>query len=417
MTPFRCPSPCGADPTSPHPKPRPSASGPAPSHPSHAPSTSGHAPSTPSPALSVPSPAPPVTSHTPSAQSSAHPTASPAPLTAGHAYFNASPAPTTLAPPTQLVLGAVGSTVELPCHNAEAVWVEPRRGRGHRGVGGASGRGGVASGGGGGASSSEAPPDRRGAFWSWISRDGRYRGQVIVDVYPRGSARRYVSPLRPRAAMRHGAFLLGDFSLRLGPLRPGDAGAFTCRLHEAGSGRRDFTRTLRLETVRVVPSHRGPFSARSPLSLSCALSHWPQPLRVTWSLRGLPLATGPQPRRRRRLGDGGRSVAIRRLRLDDAGAWACHVTAPGGATATATFDLRFRDDVASPAKGVTTGRLPATPAPGGCRPDAAPDWPAPPLLLLAPGLLMVGMATGAGLALLVVVACRRSRARNDGTRA
>ncbi|XP_075920938.1 uncharacterized protein LOC142923839 [Petromyzon marinus] len=446
---------------------------PLPSESSPAPSYAGHAPSTPSPAFSVPSPAhstaspalfvpspahstaspaPPVASYTPSAQGPAHPTpspalplmgrapsaSSPAPLTAGNARLNASPAPYASspapkapAPPPQLVLGAVGSTVELPCHNAEPAWIEPRWGRWHRGGGdsggggGDSGGGGGDSGGGGGAaSSSEAPPDRRGAFWSWISRDGRHRGQVIADVYPRGSARRYLSPLRPRAAMRRGrgAFLLGDFSLRLGPLRPGDAGAFTCRLHEAGSGRRDYTRTLRLETVQVVPSHRGPFSPRSPLALSCALSHWPQPRppRVTWSLRGLPLAMGPQPRHRRRLGDGGRSVAIRRLRLDDAGAWACHVTAPGGATATATFDLRFRDDGASPAKGgavaaaVTTG--PLAPTARGCRPDAAPERP-PPMPLLAPGLLIVGMAAGAGLALIVVVvACRRSRARNDGTR-
>ncbi|XP_062896277.1 lymphocyte activation gene 3 protein-like [Mobula hypostoma] len=193
--------------------------------------------------------------------------------------------------PAELVLGQFHSTVTLPCA----------------------------------LSGPQRPPRlllRRDVRWSWSGPPPGREPLPLLMVGSDGVVRRGRTGPARRASLR-GAHP-GDFSLQLGQAEASDAGRFHCL---AQLGPRRLEREMQLHVVRVSSHAPGPVMEGKSVALRCEILENLPLAVVSWYRRGSQLKASTQIG----ISDGGRTLTIRRLEVEDAGIWECDVQYEGKA--------------------------------------------------------------------------------------
>ncbi|XP_072132704.1 uncharacterized protein [Mobula birostris] len=193
--------------------------------------------------------------------------------------------------PAELVLGQFHSTVTLPC-----AFSGPQR-----------------------------PPRlllRRDVRWSWSGPPPGRAPLPLLMVGSDGVVRRGRTGPALRASLR--GEHPGDFSLQLGRAEDSDAGRFRCL---ARLGPRRLEREMQLHVVRVSSHAPGPVMEGKSVALRCEILENLPLAVVSWYRRGSQLKASTQIG----ISDGGRTLTIQRLEVEDAGIWECDVQYEGRA--------------------------------------------------------------------------------------
>ncbi|NXN10734.1 LAG3 protein, partial [Indicator maculatus] len=137
--------------------------------------------------------------------------------------------------------------------------------------------------------------------------------------------------MRPRVAIQDSALRSGNFSLRISPVRSGDAGLYEARVaHNAEL----LSCRLQLGVVTVTPSQPSPVVENEPLLLSCNSSHQASLVETCWF-------------HKRRLLPSSRTFCSRgahfmlRPAMSDAGYWHCQLRYSDNEIVSATYNLQI----------------------------------------------------------------------------
>ncbi|NXP78319.1 LAG3 protein, partial [Ramphastos sulfuratus] len=137
--------------------------------------------------------------------------------------------------------------------------------------------------------------------------------------------------MRPRVSVQDSALRSGNFSLRISPVRSGDAG-----LYEARVGYNAEVRSCRVQlgVITVSLSQPSPVVENEPLLLSCSSSHRASLVETCWfhNGRGLPAS-------RNFCFSHGAHFVLRPAMSDD-GYWHCQLRYSNNEVVSATYNLR-----------------------------------------------------------------------------
>ncbi|NXG48263.1 LAG3 protein, partial [Psilopogon haemacephalus] len=138
--------------------------------------------------------------------------------------------------------------------------------------------------------------------------------------------------MRPRVSLQTSALRSGNFSLRISPVRSGDAGVYEARVvydTEVLSCR------VQLEVITVTLSQPSPVVENEPLLLSCSSSHGARLVETCWFHNRHLLPTS----RTFCFAHGAHFVL--RPAMSDAGYWRCQLRYSDDEITSATYNLQI----------------------------------------------------------------------------
>ncbi|XP_067997780.1 lymphocyte activation gene 3 protein [Melanerpes formicivorus] len=172
--------------------------------------------------------------------------------------------------------------------------------------------------------------DKMSMLWLRHGGSGQQEPQVVLEVGPSG-LRKMSLPMRPRVTVPDSALRSGDFSLRISPVRSGDAGLYEARV---AHNTELLSCRLQLGVVTVTLSQPSPVVENEPLLLSCNSSHRARLVETCWFHKGHLL---PTPRTFCLRG----AHFMLRPAMSDAGYWRCQLRYSDDEVVSATYNLQI----------------------------------------------------------------------------
>ncbi|XP_027305580.2 lymphocyte activation gene 3 protein [Anas platyrhynchos] len=175
------------------------------------------------------------------------------------------------------------------------------------------------------------PSDWTSVLWKRHGGSAHQEPHVVLEVEYTG-LRKTALPMRPRVSVQDSALRSGNFSLRIDPVRSGDAG-----LYEAQVAYSTEVQSCQVELgiVTVTLSPPGPVVEGEPLLMSCNSSHRARLVETCWFHNGRPVPTTKD------FYSLHGALSILQPSVSDSGSWHCQLRYSDNVVVSATHDLQI----------------------------------------------------------------------------
>ncbi|NWZ31675.1 LAG3 protein, partial [Asarcornis scutulata] len=138
--------------------------------------------------------------------------------------------------------------------------------------------------------------------------------------------------MRPRVSVQDSALRSGNFSLRIDPVRSGDAGLYEAQVAYSMEVQ---SCQVELGIITVTLSPPGPVVEGEPLLMSCNSSHRARLVETRWFHNGRPVPTN------KNFYSLHGALSILQPSMSDSGSWHCQLRYSDSVVVSATHDLQI----------------------------------------------------------------------------